>query len=610
MDMQTKLIFVSQLGDDIRRFELNMDDILDKKSESSIYEIREDCGLKVCLESNNEKDYIEIDSCMNDEPSILRPGIWKVLAGYSQEYGILTPGCYGIKLNIDGMAYEFVYKVLPISMEWEGLLNLRSYLESVLKGLSQNLYMQHLTGERNIPIDTGFSIHGMYAYLKQSKRELYVAIDQITKNPITDIAREYGERSYSVHPDMKSQRWLSKKGMSLNSNSYYPNIVYEKHCISHKDITPNKWIKKMLVEIIYILGNMDKKYTEIVNRLNIVLKQEKAEIERLVKEIEMDKENWSLDPSVIYDKNVKLNGLNSDIENISKRVVALKEAQAEIQCIKVQLSYYVYETWLFQVNVADSLKKAPVSLFKDARYAKVYEIYSNISEADSKSSDRNIYFPSKKTQDLFEYYAVVLVVEVLRNMGFQWKSGWIADRLDTDLYNGELPKGTVMTFENEKYYCELAYDKVVEGNNRVYNQSKGAFMRYSARHYRPDIRVAFFDQSNRKMLGAFIVEAKCRKGKYMINQESSDPSSLQVQVLDYWGFGYCEDPRGNRPPIRDVIKKIIVIYPRQDCKVEYSRNDMNLSFVQVEATDDNDVKRHFGYMRLKEEIDEVINKYI
>lgn len=132
------------------------------------------------------------------------------------------------------------------------MLNIREYLEKIVRGLSYNIY-----AERNGHINSKCNHHDaflfeMYKYIESNWYDFTSSVEFISKNPILDIYKEYNKKSYTKNPDSKSQRWLCKRGQTYNFIFYKINNYYEKHSKVTYNTFENKVVKKIL-EYIYIL---------------------------------------------------------------------------------------------------------------------------------------------------------------------------------------------------------------------------------------------------------------------------------------------------------------------------------------------------------------------
>lgn len=265
--------------------------------------------------------------------------------------------------------------------------------------------------------------------------------------------------------------------------------------------------------------------------------------------------------------------------------------------------YYSNNTWLNELSYNPRIIKFPYKIFKDNRYFQLYNFHNNIVSVDNSNvSDRKPYFPSKKTSKLFEYYAVILAIEILRNNGLNWVSGWIADTKNEELFNGEIPTNEPMIFEKDNLKCELFYEKIVRQDIEIVSSNTSDFVRINARHYEPDIIIALFDKEKHTLLKSVVIEVKCVISRNLYS--NNGPTKAIEQAKDYYNFGYYDkNIRAKNKTRRGVVEEIIIIYPKQNKKITYDYGDINLSFIQVEANESKDITNHYGYDELKDAIE-------
>ena len=132
-----------------------------------------------------------------------------VLSSGKDEENMIVPGYYEINIYIDGRMYYGFYKVNPSSVSWEGIMKIRDYLEKLMNGLAQNLYLRKI-GKQGEYVSQEPSLLEIYEHIVNNERMLINNVDSLIKDPITNITKDI-EQPYSRALDMKSQRWLSKR---------------------------------------------------------------------------------------------------------------------------------------------------------------------------------------------------------------------------------------------------------------------------------------------------------------------------------------------------------------------------------------------------------------
>jgi hypothetical protein len=569
-------------------------------------------SLKVVFESEDENALLEIYNDTEDGSKILKPGETDWISQGNTNEEMITPGYYSFNVLLSNISCKGIFFIKPNTVEWDGLINLRNYLETMARGLSKNLYNQRTSKENDDYGDITAPAFKMYYYIINNYENFIRYVQDIVKRPLTGIKKEYREQNYSLRQDIKSQRWLSGKGAAKNRNVLAPEITYEVHSVLMYDNLENKYIKKILIHITEIIFELEKRYLNIHTKLNEeVLKQREELLDKKTSILNIENIR-SVSKGYKYREKKSIEVFQINLGKTEDKLQFIKEVLNELQKIKSLITHYTNETWLKDIGVPTRTTKLPLNLLKEGRYGNVYNFYKELMALeDNDQPSESIFFPDKATYKLFEFYIVSLTINILMDLGFIWTKGWLADNKDGELYNGEIPKNSPLTFINSKsnLKCELVYEKDVEDNNVVMNGNGKDFIRMGSTHYKPDMIVAFYRLDTDKIITSCIVEAKCCKAAYLYNKKG--PTSAIEQVKSYYGFAYYDKSLEKRKRVnRFIVEKTIIVYPKQDKSIEYEYDDMDLKFIQLEAADSEDLNHHFGYNTLKEELNLIIEDII
>ncbi|NFS07173.1 hypothetical protein FDE99_05300 [Clostridium botulinum] len=604
--MQTKVTFYVFYRNEILTSTkyLIIDDSTKEELGDTIATFDEYSKIAIKFESDDSNAILEIDSSISEYPLQLRPSDEVITISEAEDHdSMLTPGYYGINVITTSKTYRGLYFLNSKSVIWEGLINLRKYLETIMTGLAQNLYIQRMSGQKNIYGDEDYSLNKMYFYISNNIENVINSVGSIIKNPLTDIKKRYREQYYVRKQDVKSQRWLCTKGFSKNKNIYIPDIVLEKHSFLDTDILENCYIKQMLEKTLEIVLFIENRY-EIIQANSIDIINNKIEI---YKDNELSYNVLKNDRVVSGEhkagKKRELKFLQNDIDKLQEHTVFITDILTNLKKIKNMLLIYVNETWLNEITYTGTVLRPSQKLLRDNRYYQIYDFYLNILTIEKNDpQNRKPYFPSKKTSKIFEYYSVCLIINILKSEGFEWQSGWLADDMDEELFNGEIPTNKPIILIKDNLRAELFYEKEVEANTTVMDKNISDFVRMNGRHYKPDIMLSLFDNETGELINSIVIEAKCCMSRNL--KSKNGPSKAIEQAKDYYNFGYYDKKkRGKNKTRRGVIEAVIITYPKQDRIIHYGYDDMNVSFIQVEAADTMDITKHFGYKELKDEID-------
>lgn len=490
-------------------------------------------AVTVTLESADESAELIVETFEEDIKSV-KNGETVNLTSRIDEEGLLVPGFYMILLKTKDINFNGYYRINPSSLSWQGLENIKLYLEKLVKGLTYNLNSERIISKGDI-INFGDKYEKLnnFSYI----------LNSIINNPIEDMKKEYIRTSVTKHMNSKVQYLINKKGASD-----YNGIVKENFSSVSKlsvDNLENKWLKKILMQYLIYLKNIE-------NELKV------------------------------YSSNIYINEINYIVN------------------LRGVISYQLRCSWLSNIKLYKNITKPSLRMLKDRRYYKLYEIYNKITNKGLWGNEqKEEVYSFKKTSKLFEYYIFMLIINIIKDFGYEWKSGWLADQKGENL-NTDLQSGTILRFESKSNIIEIAYDEEIKEID-LKNPASG-FVPLNTRHKRPDVRIALFDK-NYYFKNAIIVEVKCRKQKYLFNSEGE--TDIMKQLKDYKALGYYELKDGNGEVIWNAINNVIITYPKQfNEREKYSHPIYKFSFIDIEPSEnEEDI---LGYDELKREIQNLL----
>lgn len=597
MDMQTKVVFITGKApyEDVKELYIDENNYPGFDLNEEFFVFSEHTQVKVQLLSEEPSAYMALETYDQEEMTIIYPdGKEYIISQGGENKSMIVPGYYEINIYISDKVYHGFYKVEPSSISWEGLMKIRDFLEKLVSGLAQNLYLRKM-GKQSEYVAQDRSLLEMYEHIVNNERMLMNNIDSLVKDPITIIEKKYRQQPYSKVPDMKSQKWLSKKGMTINSNVYVPEINYEKHSVLGLNTLENRWIKKIMHHTIYIIADLQKAYNKIMERINREINLKKVEYNDALSRYENTINDKLLSKRYKYQIEQRVKILGEEIKNYRKKADFIQRLLRNLKRIKAEIAHYEYETWFAEITGYEKKLKTSLKLVKEHRYFQIYTFYRKLLVMEKNRHGKKTSFPFKKTSLLFEYYTVVLVIDILESLGYKWEKGWLADSIDPMIFNGEIPRETEMVFRKDDVYLELVYDKEV--GSEPDNPTKDQIVSINSTHTRPDIKITAYNDAN-KLLGCIIIEVKCSRSNYIYS--GNGDTKVIEQIKDYMNFGHydarseCSLPGG--------VNKVILVYPKQRFSITYPK--YNFSFIQLDPADENN-----GCEELKEELRLVLNQF-
>ncbi|MEJ8554845.1 hypothetical protein [Tepidibacter sp. Z1-5] len=565
--------------------------------------------VEIKFNSNNLDDILELE-CYYDEEVLkygeevlfkLKPGDCKTLSLGGDNDDMLVPGHYFIGIKTNGVRYEGTYTVIPSAViKWKSLMGMRQYLESILKGLSYNMYLERKGYSREAILDNK-TILEKYKYIEEESFNILECIDMIIKKPIINIEKEYGLKKYQKKNDCKSQRWMAKKGSKYN-NIYSPSLFYEKHIDSSYNVYENIMLKSIIEYIYSIILEVKNEYHK---NLEILINKENEENNKysiLKKNYDsISKNNKNM---IKRRREIKrdIDIMESEIENYIKKEDTIKLYIERINKFKNELNYYMNETWLKDIKIKHCDNKPSVRMLKNKNYGSIYKIYMNLLSSTTEGNEEKS-FPHKKTSKLFEIYNYLLIKDIIEDLGFKWIDGWIKAKDVMSSLNYDLESGETIIFKKDNYNLELSYDKFLNRGNNLIDKDISQIVSSTYDNRRPDILMSLYDGF--RFLGSMIIEVKYRKKSNIYHKKIE--TDVIYQLKGYRGLEYYD---GNKKRLSDVrpIKKIITVYPGQDDERKFTYDMYGFTFLQIMPCENNEKPE--GYIELKEEVEEFIDSNI
>lgn len=559
-------------------------------------------SVAVFFQSCNEGDYLSIECFDSEDLKKIYNDQSVVISNGSEKDGMLVPGQYYVEIKIQDKLYKGLYKIEPSSISWQGLNNIRWYIEKRYSGLTKDLFGERKSYNPNHQ----FYYKGLfeiYDYIEKNENKIFNTLNSIIHNPIQNLDKNYKMEHFTRYADNKIQKWLSRKGSSMNSDLNNPEFVLQKHTNLNLDTNENLLIRNIVHKIRLILIELNKNFITIKERYERQLTALEEEHSRLNDKFSEIYNSNYISSHYLNEKRNRICVTSTNINKYKKKNQSINEIMQNIKKIISKLGYVEYQSWMKDLKGYEKINKPTLRMFKEHRYNTLFFIYKNINTlVEERHIEKKQMYRYKSTSKIFEYFTIAMIIEIFIENGLKWTKGWTAEHID-EFRSFEIPSETELLFEDEKNIVKVFYDYEIKKHIEDYDKSQ--FISISSTNRRPDVLIAVFDKKE-KFKTSMIVEAKCRKSRYIYNEFGD--TEVMEQIKNYFTLAYYDASKNiNTPLNREAISKILITYPKQVDRIQFKEKIYNFEFVEVEAN--KDMEKPIGYEKLKNSINELLDRY-
>ncbi|MCH1959853.1 hypothetical protein [Romboutsia hominis] len=608
--MNIKTSYSSNYQGKSKQIEFKLADFNKLYLENSMFEFKEYDRTEVEFHSTDNDVLFKVESHYNpissehvDESIVtLKPGESIILSPGGDSADMLVPGKYLIQIYKQNYCFEGCFCVIPNSIDWEAMLNIRYYLESTVKGLAYNIYLEKKATKSNENnLDQNIEA---YRYLYSNQDSLFNHLKCIEQNPISDLKKEYKIREYSKKKTNKSQRWQAKKGDKYNKSITVPTAFYEKKCYSTNSTVENIILKRMVSYFQNILIEAEEEYFKILNSINKTIEElQNKSNQKSNAYIEASKLPNTFNVNKL--RYAEMGVLDREIASNKEKKEITEKNLTNLYKLKGKLNHYINETWIKDIDVKYNTSTVTTRVLKNYHYNEIYNIYNKLRNTTI-TNGFDLVFPYKKTSTLFEIYSFLIIKDIFEELGFTWTGGWLKSNTDDNLYNGDLTSGDSIILEKDDYTVIIVYDIYIGIPDELKNvKLSQPSTKPDNQHRRPDILVSLY--KGNKLLGCEVIEVKYRRKSNIYNMRGID-TDVCKQLSSYTGFDYYDADKGR--VIREKpVYKVLTLYPKQDDLGQYTHGIYDIEFIPIMPSLDSSSK-YYGYENLKSEIIEYVEYFV
>ncbi len=193
----------------------------------------------------------------------------------------------------------------------------------------------------------------------------------------------------------------------------------------------------------------------------------------------------------------------------------------------------------------------PLSFFEDAEYVYFKDFYEKLKYTDLEITKKK---SRKRSTIFFELFVLYLADKALIQGGYRQIGATGTDPFD-------FKSGSEVIYENDTNRAVVLYDYKCSSYLSWYHQAP--FVSINSRHDKPDFICYILDKETSQLKNCVVFDMKYRPERHLINNETRN--ELVKHMNDYAQLAYL-DPDEN--VIRGVVKKLFVIYPDNENKVD------------------------------------------
>lgn len=554
--------------------------------------------LKFSTRLTKDEAKVIIDKSKNDEEKIcLYPGEKEEMANEKFKW---VPDEYLITVIIKDQKYYSSIIVDPKNMNEKQLKRMRKEINNLVNGVIYDLSSsknnaQILLQESEL-LKTEISLLDL---LEDNFQVFSNTLNDILKNPIKSLVKNYEIRHDKFKLDKKAIKWLgSNKSNSVNNSVERPQALYQKEMKYDLNNVENKWLIKIIDfirrELRIIEKKLNNEYQIQINKFHV----RKEEIETL--ELQLEEINHKRNLYLFKDEKrkckEKIHGKESELKKYDEYINLLDRYLSKTKKLMNHIAVLYDDPVYLNNNNYRKVKKPTKKLLKDVRYKYLYDFYQEILKNKSKSNFKQKDYEYKETEKLYEYYILINIIKVMKELGYSWSDD---DPLKKRIKGNSIlniSSNSLLTFYSYENYIEVHYDQELDNLMASESKNETKFISDSS-NLKPDFRIDIYNK-DMKYNKSFVIEVKYRPFDKLYSNVGN--TNVFNKLIDY------KDKIKLYPSYEYAVDKVLVTYPEDiyyNKKVTKKRGD-SFMFFQLSPSINDDGQ--FGYDEFKKEIKNLV----
>ncbi|MFT4416033.1 hypothetical protein ACLM5H_19410 [Fredinandcohnia humi] len=511
-------------------------------------------------------------------------------------------GVYFLELHVNGRIYNGGINVVPLHLEKSQVEKMHSFLNEQVHSIIYD-FVYSIKSLNKIE-DVDLPEYWYYDYARKLGEFFYDfmhAMTKITKHPKEQIQSCYEASAKLGKTDNVSIRWgISNKGQMKNKGAFQQFYYLNKTKRNNNNNKANQWLKNIL-----ILWMKD------ISNVSLAIKKDIAVLQKKINELNTIHEE-------LLEKIEKLSYRRNVGEN-TKRDLKSRLIMSKKDMIKAQNQHSVLTAWLslmnsFENKVAYFLNHTFLSdvernyrkpIMKEYHYFKINEMFESIKFTENTKGNTARLTPVlKPTWQIYEYFCLFKVIDILKQLGFKLTSG-INDNIINYYFEDRIHEGARFTLEKGTQVIHIWYDHYHANSANEANSIGEAFYTPFPKK-KPDIKVDFFKNEDGNLVhnGTIIFDSKFSKFKDIYN--STYNNSTSEQLISYFSFFYTG--KGSRQGGRPCVDRVICLYAGDD--TNYVVTDRQpITYLNLFPSIKKDERVAVGEIELLEIFQDILSSY-
>ena len=307
----------------------------------------------------------------------------------------------------------------------------------------------------------------------------------------------------------------------------------------------------------YLTENMCifKKNGKVLNENSIIGSKSNVRLQMILGKSRSELENWEGLPEQI--------AISCDDDEVE---VYFKGRKMDFDDLKYTFDSYqgsVKFNLVFEETKNEMPTIVPAAVFRDPRYAVLYQLHKNLLHPTSSLDISNFYqFQWKRTDKLYELWGFLQFVKALLKKGWELEDGVSVIKEEGKYRLSSLESGTTIQMKRGDEEIHLLYDGLVPSTSAETNREKEPLYTNNA-HRRPDLRLDYYQKN--LYCGSLVVDFKYRDILFLWQDENRGEGLRRqfnayrdMNTRFYRNMDEKTSLRDSRP-----VKEVWAVFPRE-----------------------------------------------